>query len=1167
MSSRTRSSRPWLWAAAALVLTAGPVAAQPPVELIRGLRENGQNDLALRALDLLDGKALPPNDPDAGVTIFRSQPLAPEDKAALGLERAKCLLEASEEEPDEGVRVGLVVQAKEALDSFLTGAPNHPRRAEGLLAQAKLTALDAREQLNRARRIDVPPPGESPEEEKARDAAQLKQKEEATKARPMFLLASKQYAQASALLKERLDDKGLSPGARRLLEREAFEADLASGINQFNTAETYMPVSRVTGPEREERNKFLEAAKKAFGALDKGGVNNRTTWVARAWIAEVTYEQDDYNAAAKLVADILKSPAYESDEGKRLARFFQLRRNFIAALGERALAKVQASEQELRAWLKIYGNPRRPTPEVFAVRYYLARNLHTQADANMAATKAKEPGATARNQYAEAERLYRALSQTDHDYTARAARNRIQAVRRLIGEADAPVASYDTFEKAQMASIIQLSKLAIEEGKTEKERDPKKVQAIRLATIALLERARELSHTAENPADVTDVRLRLIFFYQLADMPYQAAVLGDHVARLPKGNNSKAAVAGLMGLNGYVAASARVKADDPQVAAEARRADRERAIDLARFLDATYPEDGATDSARYRLGSLFVEDKRYAEAFEALTKVRPGYASITNVRLLEGYVASQLVAPRDSPLPADKKAEVFRRAVADLAKATKPPTVALEADVRAYLSIRCRLASLMFAQFRADPEAERARPGYDQALAIAQEVRDLIPTFDCLVKTEGETKKLNLDGLEMDLLAQDAHARAVYLRARALIDAGNLDEAEKSLAPTLDAVRTNGAVLTPEIKAWSGAGVEGEDATQKLRIAQLAAGVDKTRVDVILAGFRLRVKQGKAAEGAALIDVMVKAGGTIEDNLPVLELLGRELAAQMTVLRKQGKKPEADALGAGLAELLKKIRAVPNLPVSSKLFIGQTLEAVALYDEAIETLKQVPAPDFKDWDKIAPDKIPPEVRGKVTGQIRDYSIAQVTLARALRGKKAFPEAEKMLQEIIGTNDKPGWGSGRLYFRRELAAVYEDKGAATAEAKAAQAEWFKAMQVWTTLFQLQRNRLTKATPMNTPEELKQWRNGFAEAFFDLQRCLVKANQQVLAAQPPEKLQKTMDDVAKRFVDMEKQIAVPDWEPEVLNQYADLLAETPQLLAAYKAAGGKLFLEKKPIDTRP
>ena len=181
----------------------------------------------------------------------------------------------------------------------------------------------------------------------------------------------------SNLLHTRLEDKALDFRLRRMLEREAFEAELASGINQFNTAETFMPVQSTTAAEKQQRNTFLEEAKRAFGRLASGPDNNPTVWIARAWSAEVTFEQDDYKRTAEEVAAILRSGMVEAEDGKRLARFFHLRRNFLTALGGRDLQKVIASEDELRHWLSYYGHPRRPTPEVFAVRYYLARVLQS----------------------------------------------------------------------------------------------------------------------------------------------------------------------------------------------------------------------------------------------------------------------------------------------------------------------------------------------------------------------------------------------------------------------------------------------------------------------------------------------------------------------------------------------------------------------------------------------------------------------------------------------------------------------------------------------------------------------------------------------------------------------------------------------------------------------
>jgi tetratricopeptide (TPR) repeat protein len=303
--------------------------------------------------------------------------------------------------------------------------------------------------------------------------------------------------------------------------------------------------------------------------------------------------------------------------------------------------------------------------------------------------------------------------------------------------------------------------------------------------------------------------------------------------------------------------------------------------------------------------------------------------------------------------------------------------------------------------------------------------------------------------------------------------------------------------------------------------------------------------------------------------------------------QREGKVKEAKEIGAGLAVLLKKITEVPKLSTSQLLFVGQLLTVVGEHDKAIETLKKVPPPEFAEWKTTPPDKIPPEIRGKVTNQIREYSVSQWNIAKALREAKRFSEAEKFLQEIIGTQDKQGWGWGRLYFRKELAAVYEDRGASAADVKAANPEWGKALQIWTTLWGIQKSRLSKIPPAEkmpdatAAEEVKQaWadkeklrheeerqaKNAFADAYFEMQRCLVKANQQLLKAQPPEKLQKTMDDVAKKCFDMETKVLPQpkDWDAEVQHRYVDLIKETPALLAAYKAAGGKFFLEKKATD---
>ncbi len=1159
MLFRGRSLNPWLWAVALAGLCAAPGAAQPPspLELVRGLRESGQSDLAMEYLKELEGK-----------------PLSDTDKAALLLERAKCLLEISEYEPDEGTRLGMIAEAKEGLNAFVQNYPNHPRAVEGLLSVAKLTSLDAKEILSRARRMDIPPPGDDAEERQAREQAQHKQAKEAEKARPLFQLAAGRFASASAKLRARLDDPALAPGARKALETEAFEAELASGINQFSIAETFVPEEILDATQKEQRNKFLEQARSSFAKLDKGQPTNRTVWVARAWVAEVTYEQGDLAAATGKVAEILRATGPEAEDGQRLARFFQLRRNARVALGERVQAKITASENEMRRWLTQYGAARKPTPEVFAVRYYLARSLHFQADV---ATPAPKPpaalaiGATARKQLEEAERLYRALAQTDNEYTARAARYRTAVVRKLLGTADQNPLSYESFEKAQMASLIQLSNLVSAEAREAKlgadaQADPKKVEEARAETraarqrvIALLERARELVAPQDHPADVADVYLRLIYFYQRNEQFYQAAVLGDFVARTVKTTGGKAATAGLLGLNGYVSASRAIKTEERDALAAARQSDRDRAVALARFLDEKYPNDAATDSARHQLAGLLTDEKKYAEAFDVLVKVRPSYAQLTNARLLEGFVVSQLVVPLDSPLSKEDKARLYRRATGDLAKVPAPASVAAPDEVRGYLSARCRLASMMLAQERADPEAERASPGFNQAFDLAGKILAEVPTFDCLVTNE---KKLNTDGQELNLLALDTYTRALYLRARALTADNKFDAALALIQPVLSQVQTAGPLFTEEMKSWAaGASSPEPEARSKARIAQLAANIDKNRVDVILAAFRVQVRRGKAPEAAALLDLMVRAGGSVDESLPLLEPVGRELAALMVARQKEGRTDEAKNLAAGLGVLLDKIRTAKALTVPSLLFIGQTLQTIGKNAEALETLKKVPAPTYADWDKKKPEEFPEADRGKVLNQVRDHALAQHSIAKAQIELKQFTEAEALLKGVIGTPDKPGWGAGRLYFRKALAELHEAKGAAEADPKRANAEWGLAVREWATQVGMQRNRLANPPKDATNEQMAQFRNAFADSFFEVQRCTVTANQQILK-DLPAKLQKTYDDVGKRFADIEKQFPVTEWQPEVQNRYFEFLNANPPLLTSYKAAGGKLFLEKLP-----
>jgi hypothetical protein len=1130
-----------------------------PLELVRGLREHGLSDLALEYLKDLEAR---PNLPAA-------------DRAALPLERAKCQLEAADEEADEAARGGLIAEAKQGFEAFLKGNAGHPRAAEASIALARLVSLEAKTQLMRSRRAED------------RDV----EKAEAQKARPLFQEAAKRFGDAAAALAAQVA-KTTDPIARRNLEREQFEAELARGINQFQLAETYVNASAV---EKKERDAALAAAKDIFEALGKGRLNTKTAWVGRAWMAECELERGFGKNAEDEYDRILKATTPAAADGKRMVQFFQLRRGFLDALGdkERSLAKFQAVEKQCRDWLRTpgYESARKPSPEGNSVRFYLALNLQTQAAATMVPPKnnpsaVPPPGAAARKHLEEAERIYRALSQTDNEYTDRAVRRRMQVVRMLIGDVERPPSSYTAFDFCQMAALVQVSKLNDLDAVLIKaeDLDPKVLTAPAIAAgglgvaalhdrqglrhqqqakvVALLERARELATDKDPPADVADVLIRLVYFYQVSGQPYHAAVLGEHIARR---GGAKAALAGSLAVTGYASASREIKTTEEEKVTGARRADRERAIKLARFLDEKYPADAATDRARHRLAGFLYEDGKLVEAYDALTKIRPGYEAVTGARLLEGAVAYQLLAPpKDSPLPDTRKAEVYRRAIADLERLSKPIPAAPVEEVRLYLSARCRVALLYLLQKRVDPEAERGAPGHPRARQVAEEVIGMIPGFENL-QEKGEGKKgLSLDGLEMKLLAEDARTRAVYLMSRELFDAGNYDGAIAAAVDVLVEMRDRGPYFDDEMKGWQGGEKDDAEAAHKGRVANLAGGVDKVRRDLIVLAMRTRVQQGQAEKAAESLDQLKKFAGSLEANAPVLQQLAAEMAGQITSLRKAGKKAEADALTAGFGKLVDKIAAEPKLPPGVQLFIGQSLVVVDQAPKAVEVLKKIPRPDAALLTQPA-DKLQPEQRQAVLV----YRVGTLELARAYRHAKQFNEADALLKEVIGTAEKQGWGYSSLDFRKEVAYLHEAKGADAKDPKAASAEWGLALKQWTTLFQIAQKRLENPPKVKrqTDEGEKEvvdegrfleMKNVSFDAYVDHQRCLVKANMQLQKA-APDKLQRTMDQVSENLLKLERSNG-PEINPRVRERYAELLDEVPQLKKTYQAAGGKLFLHR-------
>ena len=1198
--------------------------AEPPspFELTQGLRQSGRADLALEYLQEVEKR------------------LSPQERQVLPLERALCLLTEAREQAEEGKRDSLLGEARLHLDQFLRNQSQHPRAVEANLALADILAVQAQAQLSLGLRIDIPslPPEGSPDYDRIaqeRERALQQRRKEAEKAAPLFLDAAKRYDEAAKILKARTESSTISPGEKRRLNQEIFDTELRAAINLSRIAETVLGDSP---QDVKKRSDYREKALQKFEQLAKGPQSSRSVWIARAWKAETLTEMGKPKDAEAEFAAILKTNLAEAWEGKRLAEFFQLRREYLNALRERNPTQLETVATRLRQWLERYGRQRRVSSqnEQWAVRYYLAFTLQVRADLLLPPPpKGKdtipELPNRARLLYEQAEQQYRLLSQQPNDYQGRAERNRLYVLRRLIGDTVRPIQQYRTFEEAHIAAIVQLARLReLEESSTgsqsrweERLRELKeqgrawaclgaelqrrsvalRLPAQRRVVVSLLERARQLATPQDNPNDVMDNLLRLVFFYLSSGEPHRAAVLGEHIARQLRAPSHKLAAAGLLAINGYLTATAHLKPDlsDPTAAQQfqeqlqkLRQVDRSHALRLAQYLDQRFPEEPITDAIRLRLALLLIDDRQEREAYKLIIRVRPGFSQITQARLIQAFLALNLLTNEHSPLSDKDKLEVYQRTLRDLSQLPVPVAAASGEQVREYYQVQARLGQLYLLQERFDPKAKTKQPGYERALALAEKLLKDLSSFPGLQQSPPDKKgssTLNLDGMEAQFLARDLHLRASFVRIARLLDREppQLDEADKTLRPIVDDLLREGPLLTDQLKQWStGEGDAGDDEAvkrQKAQIANLAATCDRTRREVGLLGFRLAVQQGNIEEAQRRLEALKKFGLTIQTSQDMYEQLARQLALRLSRLQNQKREAEVEALSKGIQLILQELRSSQNLSPRTILFIAQTLATIGDYENALQEVQKIAEEEPKvadlpgiesntPWWQVDVAKITDnQARTRFQDACRDYRAAILIKARCLRHLGKLKEAEQTLIRAIGDQKNRKWGFTSLDLRRELAYTYEAQAANTENLKDANLAWRNALNEWTTLFQYARAEVQRLKEDTPAEQVRRIKSAFFDAFYEVQRVLITANKQ-LQKNNPQALNRSLETVGRRIAEMEITNQIAEHEangtsiilPETWNRYYELLLSEPVVKQAYEQAHKdskrKLFLQPPP-----
>ena len=1146
--------------------TAAPASAQTadPIDLARGLRENGLPDLALEFLRDLEGKR-----PTPGAL------------AVIPLERARAKLELAAEESDDAKRGALVGEAKADFDRFLAANATHPRRAEAALSLARLVSVQAKGQVSKAnKRTD--------EKDRTR---------ELLAARPVFDDAAKRFSQAAGEFAKKLDDANQAPAARRLVQNDLYQAQLDEAINKFQLATTY-PTAGAAADDIVARGKAIDDASKLFTALGGRDLTHPLCWVAQAWAGECESEKASPVEAQKRFDAVKKEatrlPAV-AGLGGRTARFFELRAEFQKVFADKNAAGLRKSQTSLEAWLaESAGRPGRVNPEVSAARFYLA-NAKIRLAEPLIKTDPKTQQVTlqgdARALLQSAERDLRRLLDPENDYTARAAEARVKLVRTLIGDPDkVELAKLADYETGLMVAQVQYYR-AVKEADTDEARKLAAGKA-----VATYERLQRLPVPREFARDAAEAQANQAYAYTLAGKPFEAAVLAESIARGNR-NAATASRAGLIAIAAYRQAGAAAGSD-----AKGRRVDLDRAVAVGLWLDKQFPLEANTDSARLQVGRELLQARRAPEAFALLARVPDGSPVVLDARYLESIAAVEVLRPAPAAegvagqTPAEKAA-VFQKAIADLQVLPETPAAAPRGDARLAVLLALQLAELHFLNGAAElPKAE----------ATAALAGKKLSTLTSLTPDDKQ---------ELGFRVELARMRALWGQSLGLFQAKKYAEAVAKIAPVLKEANDNGAVfkegMDPEVAALAkrvdeyrrekliglalqariregAVGQVGEllDVLKKLGGSLANSGAT---LGVMIDGVRPQIdalrKEGKAAEADALaagigtildkvaaepdikpptIIVLAQGLNSIGNHDKAVEFLKKIAAPADLAMMK--KKPNELPAEADLLAVLRYRNA--QLEMARAYRLGKKYaEADAILKEAVGDGKPgsgwVNNADFRrevaylleakaadDPDPKSAVKLWGEARAKWTEMANQYFVPLKNLSggkndprlamRALLDLNELPKNDKLpkkpadIRAALSANPPPKWLTDLTV---ESVKGPDGKPVEQPEAVAYVAEM--------------RNTSKRLETMLKPL--------YHDLVFESLRCGVKANVSLLKANPAG-LPAKLEAFAKQLVQLET--GNPDMADEVKAKFAGLLDETPVLKEVYLKNSGKAFLKPAP-----
>jgi hypothetical protein len=584
-------------------------------------------------------------------------------------------------------------------------------------------------------------------------------------------------------------------------------------------------------------------------------------------------------------------------------------------------------------------------------------------------TQAENPKETKKDTYlTQARALLRQIEQTENDYTDRARQLKIVTMAKQ-GAFTRPIGSLLTFEDCYVRAqyeIIQMAKVG--ENKNiadEKEREARRKEHLKLVMAALERGLARPDVKGKSSLELNNARAMLAF-YRLNNGKYKEAIeVGEEFARRDP-RSSQASMAAVYALQAYAKITAEAEANRLDVQDE-----RAKMLELAKYMEERWPRELAGDMARHQMGLMLLREKKFPEAIKKLGGIAPTYPSYAYSQLQLAEAALEAEKEKEEPVAGEKP---YRQRALEALESIPDSTLGIDPTTnRVFYLARIRLGRELF-------KVKKYKEMSDIAAALLQKLSSVHFTDEAAADKALHEQFLN-ELTDLTLYARYGLANVELTRPDFAKVAELVDPLVKDL---------NDGKL-PQMK-------KNMDLAMALLGMDLKANVQLGKVDQTRAV--LKALQDLSAEGGA------EAGTTA-----ILKQLIGLIRQQVDELRKKGDKENLTRAVTGFSTILDDLREQQQkkqLTPEFILLLAQCYSSMDQHDKATRLLEQVQEPKGNDSEAL-----------------KRYHGAQLLLVRELRKGDKIEKAQKLLDEIIGTRQKPGWGLRSIDCLKERVLLLED----------------------------------------------------------------------------------------------------------------------------------------------